>query len=127
MKRKTTEAPNTRKIIEGLSENELRALVLERLGADPELERILLSRYVKEKGIKTLERLFDLALAKADEPEDYDSWDCCYYSDFMTDLEKIEKEAKNALSKGDHARGYLRDGTPLRPAPRALPKELSAF
>jgi hypothetical protein len=105
MKRKKTQGPDARMIVEGLSESELRALVLDRLGADPELESIILSRFVKGKGLKTLERLFDLALDKAGEPEDYDSWDCCYYSDLMADLEKIEKEAANALSKGDHARG----------------------
>jgi hypothetical protein len=101
---KASKKANARKIVDGLSETELRVLVLERLNGDPELESILLSRYVKGKGLKTLERLFDLALAKAGEPDDYGYWDEAFYSDFIMDLEGIEKEAKQALAKGDHDR-----------------------
>jgi hypothetical protein len=105
MKRVAPQIPHARKIVAGLSESELRALLLERLYADPELESILLSRHAKGKGLKTMERLFDLALAKAGEPDDHGFWDEAFYYDFMVDLEKIEKTAKKALTEGDHERG----------------------
>jgi hypothetical protein len=97
-----TMAETAKKIVEGLSEAELRALVVDRLRDDPDLGR-LLTRHEKRGSIKTLGRLFDLALTKADKALAEGNFKLGLSAYFMC----IERAGKMSLESDDH------DGSPI--------------